>query len=102
LPRYTGVELSSNLEARKKVDLIAHSKKIKTQQLVLAWIQAKGIVPIPGTTNPLHLIENLEACKIKLSQKEIQQIDQCLDQADFQGPRYPSQEISGIYPEKEL
>lgn len=99
LPRYKGEDLTNNLQARNLIESIAKAKEIKTQTLVLAWTQSKGIIPIPGTTKVPHLIENVSACHLNLSKEDVDGIDQGIDQTEFHGLRYPSKELSGIYPE---
>lgn len=51
-------------------------------QLSLAWLLAKRpyIVPVPGSTNPGRLRENLAAAEIKLTPEEVAAIDARLDE----------------------
>ncbi|MGM0769174.1 MAG: 2,5-didehydrogluconate reductase DkgB [Pseudomonadota bacterium] len=44
-------------------------------QIALAWVIAKGVVPIPSSTRPKHQKANLDALKIRLSQDDITAID---------------------------
>ena len=51
-------------------------------QLCLAWILAKRpyLIPIPGTTNPGRMRENLAAAEIELTAEELADIDRRLDE----------------------
>jgi aryl-alcohol dehydrogenase-like predicted oxidoreductase len=74
-----------------KVSEIAKRKGVKPGQLALAWVLAQGkdIVPIPGTTIPEHLKENIEALNIKLSDEDLDEINQVMPEGAASGLRYP-------------
>lgn len=56
---------------------IAKRLKITPSQLALAWIlkRSKVMLPIPGTGNPEHLRENVEAAEVTLSDEDFAAID---------------------------
>ena len=56
---------------------IAKRLKITPPQLALAWIlkRSKVMLPIPGTGDPQHLRENVEAASIELSDDDFSAID---------------------------
>lgn len=56
---------------------IARRLSISPSQLALAWIlkRSKVMLPIPGTSNPDHLIENVAAAEIHLSDGDFDAID---------------------------
>lgn len=56
---------------------IAQRLGVSMPQLALAWLlkRAANMLPIPGTTNPQHLRENVEAASIVLSDEDIREID---------------------------
>ena len=67
------------------LDLIrdmAGSRQATPAQIVLAWelAQRPFIIPIPGTTNPQRLEENLGAALIELSNEELADINGALAQ----------------------
>lgn len=101
LPRYQGHNLSHNLEVRKKIEAIAEENACDLTHLTLAWILHKGICPIIGTTSIGHLSENLKALQFKqqLADSVFKEIDEMLLHYPFSGARYPSPEVSGIFPE---
>ena len=61
---------------------IAGSRQATPAQIVLAWelAQRPFIIPIPGTTNPQRLEENLGAARIELSNEELADINDALAQ----------------------
>ncbi len=47
------------------------------------------IVPIPGTTNPMHLRENLGALDFALTEAEVQELDEGFARIGVEGARAP-------------
>lgn len=45
------------------------------QQLMLSWLISKGATPIPGSTNQMHIRENIKAEKIRLTDHEIEMLE---------------------------
>ena len=64
------------------IQSVAKSKQATPAQIVLAWelAQRPFIIPIPGTTNPQRLEENLGAALIELSNEELADINDALAQ----------------------
>ena len=64
------------------IQSLAKSKQATPAQIVLAWelAQRPFIIPIPGTTNPQRLEENLGAARIELSNEELADINDALAQ----------------------
>jgi aryl-alcohol dehydrogenase-like predicted oxidoreductase len=60
-------------------------------QLALAWVMAKGrdIVPIPGTKSPQRLEENAAAAELRLSQQDVEELDDAISPDAVRGARYP-------------
>lgn len=58
---------------------LAKSKHATSAQISLAWLMAKGIIPIPGTRRPERLKENASASEIILSAAETTDIDKALE-----------------------
>lgn len=90
LPRFT-------VEARKAnqalVDLIAKvaaEKEATAAQIALAWLLAQKpwIVPIPGTTKPYRLTENIGAASVELTSDELRAIDDAASHIKIEGARY--------------
>ncbi len=51
----------------------AHGKSVA--QVILRWNLQKGVVVIPGSSNPAHIQENTEIYDFRLSPKEMKQIN---------------------------
>jgi aryl-alcohol dehydrogenase-like predicted oxidoreductase len=67
---------------------IAAAKKATPAQIALAWLLAQKpwIVPIPGTTKPHRLDENIAAADIELTPDDLREIESA--QIEAQGARY--------------
>lgn len=91
IPRFSGEALAHNLALVDEVKAIAAAKEVTPGQVALAWLlaQEQWIVPIPGTTKPHRLEENLAAADVRLSEAELSQLDQLSSKIDIQGGRYP-------------
>ena len=50
----------------------AHSKS--SAQIILRWHLQRGVVAIPGSSNPDHILENISIFDFELSNEEMQQI----------------------------
>ena len=84
-------------EARKAnqalVDLIgkfAEQKGATPAQVALAWVLAQKpwVVPIPGTTKPRRLEENLGAVNVELTEDDLRELDRLTSQVKVRGARY--------------
>jgi len=90
-PRFQGENFTKNLELVEKINLLASARGVKPGQLALAWAlnRSKNIVPIPGTTKRVHLEENFKAAEIKLSEAELDEINNIFPPDAASGTRYP-------------
>jgi aryl-alcohol dehydrogenase-like predicted oxidoreductase len=89
-PRFQGENFAKNLAVVEQINKIAQRKGCAPSQLALAWLLAQGpdVVPIPGTTSPQRLQENLESVDIRLSDEELDVIEAAAPQGIAQGHRY--------------
>jgi aryl-alcohol dehydrogenase-like predicted oxidoreductase len=90
--RFSPENLPHNL---KIVDLLKYWSKLKQaapSQISLAWLLAQKpwIVPIPGTTQMVHMLENIGADKIKFTTAELKEFNNQLDAIQIQGERLPA------------
>ncbi|PSQ80899.1 MAG: aldo/keto reductase [Bacteroidetes bacterium QS_1_63_11] len=90
-PRFQGENFQQNLDLVAEVKRLAAEKDVTPAQLALAWVLHQGddIVPIPGTTDPDHLTENIGALDVSLSQEELDRIDEIAPMGVAAGDRYP-------------
>ena len=72
---------------------IGERKKATPAQIALAWLlaQKSWIVPIPGTTKPHRLDENIGAVPVELTRDDLRDIDKAASKITVQGARYPEQ-----------
>lgn len=70
-----------NLEKLKKLGDLAKSLEITTSQLALAWILRKKEITsaIIGASKPEHVVENVKASDIMLSNDTLEQIKEILN-----------------------
>jgi aryl-alcohol dehydrogenase-like predicted oxidoreductase len=78
-------------EALSPVQAIAERKRATAAQIALAWLLAQKpwIVPIPGTTKPKRLEENIGAVDVELSPEDLDEIERAASEIRIQGERYP-------------
>lgn len=90
-PRFQGENFAKNIALVQKLEALALEKKCTTAQLALAWVLAQGqdIVPIPGTKSARRLKENMGACEIQLSAKDLSFIEHSFPKGSAVGNRYP-------------
>jgi aryl-alcohol dehydrogenase-like predicted oxidoreductase len=89
VPRFTSENRKAN---RALVDLLARiaaRKQVTPAQIALAWLLAQKpwIVPIPGTTKPHRLQENIGAAAVELTPEDLGEIGRAA--ITVQGARYP-------------
>ncbi|NVM66646.1 aryl-alcohol dehydrogenase-like predicted oxidoreductase [Mucilaginibacter sp. SG538B] len=75
MPRFQGEHFAKNIELVKAIEAMAAAKDVTSSQLALAWIMAKGIVPIPGTKRRTYLEQNLAAATIALTDADLSQLE---------------------------
>lgn len=90
MPRFQGEALAANLALLERFKAIAAEAGCTPAQLCLAWLLAKddNIVPIPGTTNYDHMIENAKAAEVRLSPDLVAKVDEVVNDRTVTGHRY--------------
>lgn len=76
VPYLSEENIESNLQILEDLKAMAEKKKCTTGQLCLAWVMAKGGIPIPGTTKLHHLEDNMGALNVELNKAEIEHLDE--------------------------
>ena len=91
VPRFSAEARKANQALVDLLGQIAEAKGVTPAQLALAWVLAQKpwIVPIPGTTKPHRLEENLGAAAVELTPDDLSQIGEMLARVQVQGDRYP-------------
>jgi aryl-alcohol dehydrogenase-like predicted oxidoreductase len=90
-PRFAPEARKANQALVDVIGQLAEQKKATPAQIALAWLiaQKPWIVPIPGTTKPHRLEENLGAVEVVLTPDDLQGIERAVSQIQLQGARYP-------------
>lgn len=83
--------LQANMSLLELVREWAWRKGVTPVQFSMGWLLAQKpfIVPIPGTTNPHHLNENIRAANVKFSDDELGEIRTAVSKIKLQGVRAP-------------
>ena len=91
LPRFTPEARKANQALIELLRTMADRKNATPAQIALAWLLAQKpwIVPIPGTTKPARLEENLGAVAIDLTEGDLREIESAASKITVQGDRYP-------------
>src|SRR5436190_16643007 len=91
LPRFTPEALKVNQALIDLLATIGERKKATPAQIALAWLLAQKpwMVPIPGTTKPQRLDENIGALSVELTPDDLRDIDNAASKITVQGARYP-------------
>jgi len=94
MPRFTSLTYDANLALLNEVKAVAQEVNASVAQVGLAWLLAKGVqrgqavIPIPGTTNPQHLEENLAAADCVLNTGQLARLETALAPERIVGGRY--------------
>lgn len=88
-PRFTPEALKANMVLVDVLREWAQRKEATPVQIALAWLLAQRpwIVPIPGTTNPQHLDENLGAMNVRFSPDELKEFNAVTSKIEIHGAR---------------
>jgi aryl-alcohol dehydrogenase-like predicted oxidoreductase len=92
VPRFSPEARKANQALVDRLGSIAATKQATPAQIALAWLLAQKpwIVPIPGTTKPHRLKENLGAAAVELTDDDRRRIQEALAEIKVQGDRYPA------------
>jgi aryl-alcohol dehydrogenase-like predicted oxidoreductase len=92
VPRFSPEARKANQALVDRLGSIAAAKQATPAQIALAWLLAQKpwIVPIPGTTKPHRLKENLGAAAVELTDDDRRRIQEALAEIKVQGDRYPA------------
>lgn len=93
IPRFTPEARKANQALVHLIAAIAERKKATPARIALGWLLAQNpwIVPIPGTTKPTRVEENIGAADIDLSPEDVHEIESAASKIAVQGARYPEE-----------
>jgi aryl-alcohol dehydrogenase-like predicted oxidoreductase len=81
--------IHNNLKLGKQFIKEAKRLNVTPAQLGLVWLINNKVVPIPGTTNQNHILENIEATKIRLPPEEMRNLSVMFPYGAFKGTPNP-------------
>jgi len=94
LPRFTPENIKKNQVLVKTLVDFGNHNGLTPPQVALGWLLAQKpwIVPIPGTTQEAHLLENLSSADVEIEQEEWNKLGQAVSKITIQGDRYPTEQ----------
>lgn len=102
MPRFDMLNYAANLRLLDKMTPLVAELGCTPAQLALAWLlhQSPQVVPIPGTTNPAHLLENLGGQRVPLGPEQVARLSRIFAPDEVCGPRYNASTMLEIDTEK--
>lgn len=98
--RFAPENLPHNMAVVELVKRWAERKRAAPAQIALAWLMAQKpwIVPIPGTTQMAHMLENIGAAQVRLTPAELAELNGAVAAVQIRGARLPEavQVMSGV------
>jgi aryl-alcohol dehydrogenase-like predicted oxidoreductase len=96
--RFDAQNYPKNLALLTQLKAIADTHHCTTGQLSLAWLlhQAPHIIPIPGTTQVQHMLDNVAATNILLSESTVATLNTLFAPKNISGDRYDAQAQSEV------
>lgn len=98
--RFSPENVTLNLALVRLLETWAERKRATPAQIALAWLMARKpwIVPIPGTTQMAHMLENIGAATISFDGDELKELEASLAGITIRGERLPPvvQAFSGV------
>ena len=93
VPRFSEENRRANRALVEVLGGLADDKRATRAQIALAWLLAQKpwIVPIPGTTKPHRLQENIGAADIELTPDDLRDIEAAVSGVEVRGDRYSPQ-----------
>jgi aryl-alcohol dehydrogenase-like predicted oxidoreductase len=89
--RFSGENLAYNLALVELLKKWGTRKEATPGQISLAWLLAQQpwIVPIPGTTQMAHMLDNVGATRIRFTPSELAELNQSVRAITVRGARLP-------------
>jgi aryl-alcohol dehydrogenase-like predicted oxidoreductase len=90
-PRFSPENLAHNVALVNLVNTWAERKEAAPAQVALAWLLAQKpwIVPIPGSTNKDHVIQNIGGASVQFSATELDELNAAVREIEIRGERLP-------------
>jgi aryl-alcohol dehydrogenase-like predicted oxidoreductase len=94
--RFSPENLPHNLDLVKVTKKWAERKQATPAQIALAWLMAQKpwIVPIPGTTQMTHMLDNVGANGVQFTAVELPELNAEIRAIEVKGQRLPDQVLA--------
>ncbi|KZT60397.1 Aldo/keto reductase [Calocera cornea HHB12733] len=88
--RFQDENLEQNLKLANAIKALAQKKDITPAQLCIAWVASLGpkVIPLPGSSHPKRLLENIAAADIVLTEEDSKEIEKIIQENPVAGGRY--------------
>ncbi|TQF10534.1 aldo/keto reductase [Myxococcus llanfairpwllgwyngyllgogerychwyrndrobwllllantysiliogogogochensis] len=98
--RFAPENLPHNLALLDLLRRWGEQKRATPAQISLAWLMAQKpwLVPIPGTTQMAHMLENIGAADVRFTSAELAELNSAVSAVELRGARLPEQVLvfSGV------
>src|SRR5205823_13096828 len=94
--RFQGEQFFKNLNLLNEIKQIASEKNITPSQLALAWVLAKGAIPIPGTKRVKYLEQNIASASVQLTTDDMNRLESIVPLGTSTGARYDESQMQNI------
>jgi aryl-alcohol dehydrogenase-like predicted oxidoreductase len=90
-PRFSPENITHNLALLKIANAWAERKQATPAQIALAWLLAQKpwIVPIPGTTQMAHMVQNIGGASVRFTPSEVAELNAAVSAVKVRGARLP-------------
>ena len=97
-PRFDAANLANNVKLMDPVKALADRLGVTPAQVSLAWVLSRGndIVPIPGTSKPHRLEENLATLEKTITKADLDELSAAVKANAVAGTRYPGGQMKTI------
>lgn len=97
-PRFQGEQFTKNIAAADRLRELAREKGCTPAQLALAWLLSRhdDVIPIPGTSKIERLEENVRAADIRLSEDDLNRIEEAAPKGVAAGERYAAEGMQQV------
>ncbi|KZO95690.1 aldo/keto reductase [Calocera viscosa TUFC12733] len=88
--RFQDENLKQNLKLADALKAFAEKKGLTPAQLCIAWVASLGpkVIPLPGSSHPKRLLENIAAADVVLTEEESAEIEKIIEANPVSGGRY--------------
>lgn len=104
-PRFEPEAFNANERLLVGFRQIARDNECSMAQLALAWLlmlENKTLVPIPGTRNRLHMLENAAAVGVSLDEATMATLNTLVNESTVAGTRYSAERMAEADSERDV